>query len=428
MSTPLEPLPVTVGLADDVAKYVRTDLLTWFDEEGSQTAEERAEAVPVDQRFAAQLTPDAAPADPSTYAGIYGVRPMRGSVPDATPLTARVIEVAGLTWVAVHPDHRRRGILSAMMRDHLERTHAAGLPMSWLHASEPVIYGRFGYGPASVESAITIGRGATFAAAGLDEEVKALTTTLVTLTPELAERIRAVDLRNLGQAVGGVVPELPYYDTMCRQTPEELRDKERERVLFVQRDGVDVGRVLLRREHKWERAQPSGVLHTGRIIGDPAARLALLRRLVDFDLMGSVKLHGVGAGDPIWQWIGPRGGTDGYTVDSLWVRIVDLPAALAQRGYAADASVVVDVTDRYAERNVGRWRIAISGGEANATRTEDAAEIALDIAALGSAYLGTNTLATQWTAGLITELRPGAVVELSRAFRTDVAPTAALGF
>ena len=75
------------------------------------------------------------------HAGIYGVRPMEMSLPGGA-----VVPIAGLTWVGVHPDSRRRGVLAAMMTDHLTRTRDAGTAISALHASEAAIYGRFGYG------------------------------------------------------------------------------------------------------------------------------------------------------------------------------------------------------------------------------------------------------------------------------------------
>ena len=130
--------------------------------------------VPEDQRFAAEVV--GSDVDPTTYAGIYGVRPMQLSVPDGTG-AGRVVPVAGLTWVGVHPDHRRRGLLTAMMRHHFEQTRREGVHLSALHASEPGIYGRHGYGLASLELEVEVGRGTTFTAPHLEDEVAALIST-----------------------------------------------------------------------------------------------------------------------------------------------------------------------------------------------------------------------------------------------------------
>ena len=71
-------------------------------------------------------------------------------------------------------------------------------------------------------------------------------------------------------------------------------------MLFATRDGVDVGLAAFRRTHKWEQHRPNGTLEVQALIGDPAARLALLRRLVDFDLVGTVKLPEMALDDPVW--------------------------------------------------------------------------------------------------------------------------------
>ena len=63
--------------------------------------------------------------------------------------------------------------------------------------------------------------------------------------------------------------------------------------------------------------------------------------------------------------------------DSLWVRLVDLPEAVAARGYEADCDVVVEVADRLAPWNAGRWRIRVKDGTGEATRTDDDAQVAL---------------------------------------------------
>lgn len=128
------------------------------------------------------------------HAGIYGVRPMEMSLPGGA-----VVPIAGLTWVGVHPDSRRRGALSAMMTDHLTRSREAGTAISALHASEAAIYGRYGYGVAVLTHQVDLGRGTTFTAPHLEDEVAGITTHLVTMSdPGVAERMRACQLAHAG--------------------------------------------------------------------------------------------------------------------------------------------------------------------------------------------------------------------------------------
>lgn len=415
---------VTVAHADDFARFLATDHLVWFEEpERDLTIDEQLVGVPPEQRFVAER-PGAAP---ETYPGIYGVRPMRLAVP--AQHGAALVPMAGLTWVGVHPDHRRRGVLTAMLRHHVEQTHREGVALSGLHASEPAIYGRHGYGLAAQSATLSLGRGTTFTAPGLEEEASATETRLATESGEpLATRVRECQLRVAARTPGLVIGGQEFYTAVVRETPTQLRDKEQHRFLFATREGVDVGHAAFRRTQKWEQHRPDGTLEVMALFGDPATRLALLRRLVDFDLIGTVKLPEHAVDDAIWQWIGPRSARDVIPADNLWLRIVDLPAALPLRSYDGSCEVVVDLTDPYAPWQAGRWRIVVAGGEGRAARTDAAADLELPVAALGSAFLGGTNLVSLLRAGLLSEGRPGAVTELWRAFRTDLPPAAASGF
>jgi GNAT superfamily N-acetyltransferase len=415
--------PVVVDRATDDERFLATDLLVWFDEPESLPTATQLEGVPPEQRFAAD--PADGSGDPTTHAGIYGVRPMQVSVPYAGG--GRWQPMAGLTWVGVHPDHRRRGVLTAMLRHHVEQTHREGLALSCLHASEAAIYGRHGWGLASQSSTLSLGRGTTLTAPGLDGTAAATSTRLVTETgDDLVRRVMDCELRVGEQQPGSVVGSEGYYRSVLRETPERLRDKEPRRMLFAVRDGVDVGLAAFRRTHKWEQQRPQGTLEVHALLGDPATRLALLRRLVDFDLMATVKLPDTAPDDPLWSWLGPRSASDVVPADNLWVRLVDLPAAVVQRTYAADCDVVVEVDDPYAPWQAGRWRIVVSDGEGRAERTDSAPDVALPVWALGAAYLGGGNLLAHQRAGLLPD--SPAVGELWRAFRTDLAPTTAIGF
>jgi GNAT superfamily N-acetyltransferase len=416
---------IRVGLTTDPERYLATEHTVWFDEVPAAPIEDQLIGLPEDQRFAADLDGS----DPGTYPGIYGVFPLTLSIP-GPDAAARQVPCAGLTWVGVHPDHRRKGVLTAMLRHHFEQVHAEeGTHVSALHASEPAIYGRHGYGLASLELEVSLGRGTTLAAPDLADSAAAITTHLATVSdPDVPKRMRECHLGSA--ALGSVVGEAGYYARICYQLPEHLRDKEAWRVLFARRDGVDVGFAMFRRTHKWERARPSGEMSVWALVGDPAAQLALLRRLVDFDLIGNVKVHTVGVDDPLLLWAGgPRSTSDVATYDSLWVRLVDLPEALQDRSWSAPCDVVVEVADTAAPWNQGSWRIrADEAGGATVERTTAESDVHLPVAALGAAYLGGGNLVALQRAGLVTERRRGAVAELWRAMRTEVSPTAAVGF
>ena len=418
---------IRVGLATDPERYLASDKLIWFDTPGTDPLEMQVRSVPEDGRFAAEVV--GAHVDPTTYPGIYGVRPMQLSVPDGDG-HGRVVPVAGLTWVGVHPDHRRRGLLTAMMRHHFEQTRREGGYLSALHASEPGIYGRHGYGLASLELEVSVGRGSTFTAPHLEDEAAGITTRLGTVNdPGMSARRRQIDLDQLTTSVGTIVGSPEFYDELSHVTADEVRDSEPPRILIAVREGRDVGYTVFRRKHKWPNSRPAAEVSVTSLSGGPAARLVLMRRVTDLDLSGSVTVSGIGSGDPVLSWVqGPRGLSDVKPFDSLWMRLVELPTALAARGYEADCDVVVDVADEAAPWNAGRWRVHVKDGTGEATRTEAEPEVSLPVAALGAAYLGMANLAEMQRAGTVAEHRPGAARDLWRAFRTDVGPSAARGF
>jgi GNAT superfamily N-acetyltransferase len=411
---------IDVRPSEDAEKFLATDQLVWFGEVTDADTDHLRLGLPEDQRFAVDL-PDG-PQD--LHAGIYGVRPMEMSLPGGS-----VVPIAGLTWVGVHPDSRRRGVLRAMMTDHLARTHDAGTSVSALHASEAAIYGRYGYGNAVLTHQVDLGRGTTFTAPHLEGEVAGITTQLLTMSDHgVAERMRACQLAHAGDFPGTIVGTPDFFTLMSLETPEQLRDKERRRILFARRDGEDIGFTGLRRQPKWDNARPSGTVVVGSFTGGPAARLALARRVVDLDLMGTTRLENVGIDDPILGWLGgPRGTGDLKTWDSTWVRLVDLEAAWALRAYEADCDVVVEVEDRHAPWNAGRWRLTASSGSGSAARTDEAADVTLDVSVLGAGFLG-HGIGGLLRAGLVGEHREGSYADLARAMRTLIEPEPSIGF
>lgn len=371
---------IHVDRATDADRYLASDQTVWFAEISSAPTEVQLTGLAPEHRFAVDLEG----ADPASYPGIYGVYPLTLTVP-GPDAGIRQVPCAGLTCVGVHPDHPRRGVLTAMLRHHFEQVHADGGHLSALHASEPAIYGRHGYGLASLELEVKLGRGTTLAAPHLEEAAAAVTVRMVTVSdPDVPARLRACHLAHAD--LGAVVGAAGYYERVCLQLPEERRDKEPWRVLFAQCDGVDVGFALFRRTQKWELSRPAGEVEVWAVVGEPGARLALLRRLVDLDLIATVKVGTVSLDDPLLTWIGgPRSASE--------VRIHADPSGVA----------VVE-------------------------RTTADADLRLRTEALGAAYLGGGNLVALLRAGLVAEHRPGTVRELWRAMRTDLPPTAAVGF
>ena len=215
MTQPMTQHEITVARAEDDDRFLATDNVVWFDEVSSAPTEVRLHGLPAEHRFAA----DVPGSDPVTYPGVYGVYPMTLMVPTADQGTGPV-PCAGLTWVGVHPDHRRKGVLTAMIRHHLEETHARGVAVSALHASEPAIYGRYGYGLASLEHEVTLSRGTTLTAPHLDDDA-ALVTTRWSTVSDADVPARMHDCHSRVAELGAVVGAPEYYERVCLQLPEQ---------------------------------------------------------------------------------------------------------------------------------------------------------------------------------------------------------------
>lgn len=208
-----------------------------------------------------------------------------------------------------------------------------------------------------------------------------------------------------------------------------VRDQEPTRVLLAVEGGEDAGFAVLQRKPHWGEHAPEGTVFVWTLDGAPAVRLALLRRLVDLDLTSTVKLRVASPDDLVLDWTAPARGVAGGPVDSLWLRLADLPRALTVRGYAAPCDVVLDVADARLPDQAGRWRLRVGpDGTGEATRTDAAAQVRLDVADLGASYLGGRPLARLLEAGRIEELEPGAVTALDAALRSPHRLHAAVGF
>ena len=344
---------------------------------------------------------------------------LRMTVPGA------VLPVAGVSGVSVLPSHRRRGVLRSLMHRQLTDIAARGEePVAALWASETPIYSRYGYGCASSLAYFEFGRGEG-ALAGHAPADPALRLRLVSPSDSVAELAKVFD---------SVLPSQPgFFARDDDWWSRALHDESQER------PGAGPLRCLLAEDASGARGYAVYVVHdrwddaTGLpdcrllirelIAADPAAGAALWQNLLDRDLVSTTVAELRPAADPVlFQLLDPRRAR-ARVADALWVRIIDVAAALTRRAYACPVDVVLEVTDAILPGNAGRWHLtAAAGGAARCERTDEPADIALDVRELGAAYLGGTRLGTLAAAGLARELRPGALGRLSAAMTWDPAP------
>jgi predicted acetyltransferase len=186
------------------------------------------------------------------------------------------------------------------------------------------------------------------------------------------------------------------------------------------------GYALWQTTADWAPTGPQGEVQVREVVGaDPEAYLALWRFLLSIDLTRTTHYHFAAVDEPLIHLVDEPRRLGGRLNESLWVRLVDLPRALAARRYAAPVDVVLDVTDRVLTGNTGRWRLTGDRHTATCTPTHDPADLACDVLELGSAYLGGMSLAALGAAGRVRELTPGALAATATAFGWHRLPAAA---
>lgn len=341
------------------------------------------------------------------------------------PVPGGRVPCGGLSWVGVHPQYRRRGVLRAMITDHLADVRAHGEPVAGLTASEATIYGRFGFGVASLALRSTVRRGSELRDVPGWESVG--------IRVESADADRHTDLVN--DCFAAAARDRPAM--VARPTPAQRRLRlwdpqvfrqggERLRIMIATGgDGEEPvrGYALFRRKIVDTRnGGVAGELNVREFVArDPAAARALWGRLLDQDLTAVVHPDDRPLDDPLFHLLVDRRAAESVPVDGLWVRLVDLPAALAGRRYAAGVDVVFAVRDALMPENAGTWRLQAGPDGAVCERSSGEPAFELDTRELGSAYLGSITLDALAAAGLVRVLEPQQFAAASRAFSWPVA-------
>ncbi len=331
------------------------------------------------------------------------------TVPGAGPRPA-----AAITSVGVRPGHRRRGVLTSLMRAQLHGLHDEGREaFAALWASEGSIYGRYGYGLAAQFTDLRLPRGAAFHR-GVDVG-----------DDRVREVPREVAMPAMRAVYDRVAPNRPGH--LSRTTAEwehHLADGEQHRGGLSKYRFVlhPKGYAVYRIKSAWGDRGPENELNVRELVAeDDRAHAALYRYLLDVDLVVELRFF-TSSDDPVLHLLDNPRLARRSARDSLWVRLVDLDRALTGRGYPSDVDVVLDVTDEFCPWNADRWRLTVEQGEAAVRRVTDEPDVSLDISALGAAFLGGTRLTTLAKAQFVRERTPGAVRTLSHALLGEVVP------
>ncbi len=340
-----------------------------------------------------------------------------------------MVPAAGVTGVSVLPSHRRRGVLSALMRTQLADIASGPEPVAALFASESVIYGRYGYGVACDQVQFVIKRGEaqlSVPQTGLALRLAEPRTVISTLA-EVYDTVRATR--------PGLLSRSKNFWDMALADPEFLRDGSGPLgCVLVEDESGPRGYALYSVQPKWDSdGIPAQILTIYALFAlDEPASTTLWADLLSRDLVGEVQAWSRPVDDPLLYQLPDQRRARRTYQDGLWLRLIDLPAALTRRRYTCPVDLVIEVIDQRLPANAGRWRLRAGGladqAGPSCERTTAEPDLTLPVSALGAAYLGGTRLGGLAAAGLISEHRPGSVAALSAAMWWDPAPWAPTHF
>jgi predicted acetyltransferase len=323
-----------------------------------------------------------------------------------------------VTAVTVRGTHRRQGLLRRMMTEDLTAAKADGLAMAALTASEGSIYGRFGYGVATFERSVQVDTGPRFSlrhqpvgsVESADRKV------LLELAPEVFERVHR-------HTPGSIVRQDAYRQNVSGTVGRDGIEDEAIRCALHYDAAGTVDSYVSYKFAGWD-TKPYTMEIVDLVAATDAAYLELWQFLGSIDLVDRISWQDAPVDDPLaWALEDPRCIESSDHRDMLWLRILDTAMALAARHYSADGSLVLEVRDALGFAG-GTFILGVSGGQAHVTAApaDSEPDLSLDIADLGSVYLGAVCPVTLKAAGRITEHAPGAALKARLMFAVERSP------
>ena len=331
----------------------------------------------------------------------------------------RLTPACFITDVTVRPTHRRRGILTAMMSTALERAKADGIALAALTVSEGGIYGRFGFGVATSYTKAELDSGPRFAL------TRPVTGHVELIAPETSVAVRRQVFDAFHAAHRGSHQRLAFYDAYLSGQWDYDKggpDKGMRAAVHLDAAGAPDGVVAYSVDGE------NGVVRVRDLLAlTGAAELGLWRFLASIDLTEKVEIRRLAPDSALpWALPNPRLLKITGAGDFTWLRVLDVAAALAARGFDADGDAAFSVDDRLGHA-AGSYVVHVRDGVAEVTPSAAHPTIELDVRALASLYFGLVDARTLRAAGQINGPKD-AVAALGHLFRTDAPAHNTAGF
>jgi len=355
--------------------------------------------------------------DDDRFVGTSGVFTQRLSVPGGE------VAAGGVTFVTVLPSHRRRGLMSGMMRAMIDDCHRRHEPIAMLWAAEGAIYQRFGYGMATY-------------CVNLEAETRSIAFTRdwpreghVRLLPagEGRDAIDPVYQAVRSSRAGFLMRDERWWPGVLPNPEKDIKGGEARRLAVFEADSGPEGYAVYKTKAEWNVRGPAGTVVVDEAMAStPRGWREIWRYLFEVDLVRTLKTWRLPADHPVFTLVSEIRRLGATFGDGLWVRIVDVPAALEARTYGSDGrgrgTLVFELADTYCPWNAGRWRLDVVDGRARVERTDAPADLALDANDLGAMYLGGFRASALAVSGRVAERRPGGLALADGLFGAALLP------
>jgi predicted acetyltransferase len=318
-------LDLRAPTSDELEPVLRTVYSAFGEEPKDEELERDRKLMPLDRVLAAF--------DDNAPVGAAASWPFELTIPGGS------VPAAGVTWVGVLPSHRRRGVLTELMRRQLADVRKRGEPIAILWASESSIYGRFGYGVAAPERVLDAER----AAFALRDDPGPQGTVRLVHFDEAIELFPAIHERVRRERVGLVARSTDWWREGILADPERWRDGAGPKFYaLLELDGEPAGYAVYRLRSKWDEGAPRGDLLPTEVVATSAgATRELWRFLFGIDLVARVKYWRLDPTSPLELMVVDPRRLHLSSNEGLWLRLVDLEGALRARSYAEVEPVVL---------------------------------------------------------------------------------------
>jgi len=330
--------------------------------------------------------------DGDSLVATYGTFPFEMQVPGGS------VKTSGVTIITVLPTHRRQGILTEFMKRDLLAAKERGEFVASLWASEPAIYGRYGFGPAAYEIGWELAKGSS----------------LMHDPPDITGAVRFLDETEAKRALPPIyeaaLKGVPgsnnrtaqwWHTRFIADEPERRRGRSPKRIVLLERDGEGVAYAIYRTKAGGDQSE----LNLVELVGiDAVAEKAMWQYLFGVDLNDEITAGLRPTHDPLRGWLlNPRAMKPKAVDDSIWIKLVDIPGALTARTYRASGTITFKIDDEYCPWNSGTWVLSVDeNGVTTCVSTEVLPEITITPAGLGSLYLGSHNALAIASAGEVT--------------------------